>query len=265
MEIYLIDTGKVYQIRDEVIHQQKVPYRSNYKASNPKARNRAGLQLTFARSWQIGTETHKHLFRQITVFGTRQYMQSLADLAMNHRLKTNIYGIEIYADVYEFSIKTEESVWNESIKQYAALSWETKETGEELKKIEPVMVVARDNKFLDCPHCNNTLSHDEPAAMDRMAAGRYKTQKHQAEMGKIYAEETREMFVEGEFKGMDTTRFHKKYYDKGFWGRFKNPKFSKLQWAGLLTLGFFLAFAFVPQFRDFLGQMVDRVSGRGGP
>jgi hypothetical protein len=253
--------GKTYEIRDEIVRIRRIPYRSNPASSNPKARNRAGLQLEFRNHFQIGSEIHKHIFDSIAIFGNSRHMRSLDTLAMNYRIKTDIYGIEMFADVYELSVKIDESVWDEATNQYVCSSWATKETGESIKIITPVLVVGSEEKIYDCPTCSTALSFDELIQTDRFSAKQEKARKIQAEIGKIYAEETKDAVTERDFRAYEEAQFHDRYYKKPFWSRMKIPNWKWYEWVAVIVFGIIISAALFPQIRAFFSELWFKLGG----
>lgn len=260
-EIRLCGIEKTFEIHDEIVAWRHLPYKSDRNASSSDARNRAGLEIEFKNHWQIGTHDNPHIFKKLTVFGNAKYMRGIDNLSMNHRMPTDIFGVWMDADIYYGSFKTMEKVWDEASGQYACASWATRETGSTLEIKEPFLVVSREQKVYDCPHCGMALSFDELLAMDRYAALQFKSQKLQTSVRAAYAEEKADTLAESDFRGWDEKQFHEEYWKVPWTQRLKVPKWKWWQWAALAIVGFMLAWMFSPAVRQTFTDLYYKMGG----
>jgi hypothetical protein len=237
-------SGKLYELRDEVVKEVTLAYKADPKLPK-KARNRGGLQITFKNHWQIEGK----IFKRLTIFGPIKYMQSIATLAFNHRMRTDIFGVDLHANVFLMWLKTDIRRWSESTEQYACASLATKETGSELKIVEPSLVISQEGAVADCPHCGLPVTHSEDYIMDRNAALVHKAKAGAERVRVYYLEDMLGHITESDFKDMEDSDWRDDYYKRRLRYKLRVPKLPLLYWIVIFIIGVALAMAIFPDFR----------------
>lgn len=252
-------SGKLYEIRDEIVKEVTLAYKADPKLPK-KARNRGGLQITFKNHWQVEGK----IFKRLTVFGPLKYMQSVSSLAFNHRMRTDIFGVDLHANVFLMWLKTDVRRWSESTEQFACASLATKETGSELKIVEPSLVISQEGQVVDCPHCGLPVTHSEDFILDRYAALVHKANAGAERVRVYYLEDMIGSITESDFKDMEDSDWRDDYYKTKFKYKLRVPQLPLAYWIVIFVLGVALAMALFPSFRATMQEYWDAIKTRLG-
>jgi hypothetical protein len=204
------------------------------------------------------------VFKRLTIFGPIKYMQSVGTLAFNHRMRTDIFGVDLYANVFLMWLKTDIRRWSESTEQYACASLATRETGSELKIVEPSLVISQEKGVVDCPHCGLPVTHSEDYIMDRDSALVHKAKATAERVRVFYLEDTLGNITESDFKDMEDSDWRDDYYKRRLRYRLRVPNLPLLYWIGIFILGVALAAAIFPDFRTYLQNGWEAIKTRLG-
>ena len=256
-----VGLNKTFEIRDVVKNWYTKKHHPITGAVT--THNRGCIEIEFANKWHVGNHKNSHIFDSMHLWGNSRFLQSLDGFAPRYSLETDVFGVPIRVAVYEFSVLISEDGWASEIDQYVGLSWASRETSSEYKRVYPYLVLTQEEMVSICPYCELPLTDNELILTDHFKSHEWKSKAIQFASKAYHEEALKDQTMSRDFKYATLKEHTDEFYRESWTDKIRMPR-GRREWIILGILVFVLLVILSPTLQGYLRELLGRFGGSGG-